>query len=245
MRDLRKIKECIVIKLDKSQLAVALLGTILVTTGTFAAGVMVGRDLTPETREYLEETLPLEFGDGRTNAGRDGGAPLLTHIGGGTRDLHNQLAQNSVPVTSPDPTVAARIETQRQIAEAIARPTVRSLGPIPLAHAGERAPTEQTLTWLKREPDSAAQGKQQTRAKVATHYTLQIAAFRSAPPANAVERQLRTSGYKSRIRELVDAQGRSFWRVEVGEFGTPRDAERFRHDFERREGYPTLLVPVR
>ena len=43
MRDLKKLKECVVIKLDKSQLGILLLGTVLVTAGTFSAGVVVGR----------------------------------------------------------------------------------------------------------------------------------------------------------------------------------------------------------
>ena len=243
MRDMRKIKECIVIKLDKSQLAVALLGTILVTTGTFAAGVMVGKDLAPDMSGLISDALPLS-GEQALAATRSGeAAPLLTHIGGGTRDLATQLAQETLPVTSPDPTVAARIETQRQIAEALARPTVKSLGPVPLAHASQRTPTADTLTWVK--PEHPANKKAKATPRVNTHYTLQIAAFRSAPPANAVGRQLRESGYDSHIRELVDAEGGAFWRVEVGKFESPRKAERFRHDFEQREGYPTLLVPVR
>jgi len=239
---MRKIKDCIVIKLDKSQLAVALLGTILVTTGTFAAGVMVGRDLAPEMGDILAEALPLQMRQAQALTRTDGTAPLLTHIGGGTRDLSNQLAERTVPVISPDPTVAARIETQRQIAEAVARPTVKSLGPVPLAHAGERAPTAETLTWLNPQPVKALN---KPAARVNTHYTLQIAAFRSSPPANAVARQLGESGYQASIRELVDAEGNVFWRVEVGKFNSPKKAERFRHDFEQREGYPTLLVPVR
>ncbi len=235
MRDLKKLKECVVIKLDKSQLGMLLLGTVLVTAGTFSAGVVVGRDLGP-TASAQVRTVALD-------SDKDA-KPLMTRIAGGTRTLHAELGEDTAFPVPRNPTAAARIEAQRQIAEARRTPTVRSLGPVPVGQMPEPAATEKTLTWVNKSPKRRAAASAGAKPP-SPQYTLQVTAFRSEGPARAVNRQLQDSGYPSRVRPMADEEGSPFWRVEVGNFASTLEAETFRSRFERREGYPTLLVPVR
>ena len=240
MRDLDKIREKIVIQLDNRQVGLAILGFILVSTGTFASGVLVGQrmvDALPDRWAAAGAAASLEGPTGveRTSA--------LTEVSPGTRSLDTELALPPDAPTASDPTEAARMEAHRQIAASKARGAARSLGPVAVAPPETPEPGVEPVTLVKRNP--AREEAALAGAQVApSQYALQISAFRSASPANVVASQLRTAGHEASVRELADAQG-PLWRVEVGRFDSTRTASAFQREFERTAGYSTVMVPVR
>lgn len=240
MRDLDKIREKIVIQLDNRQVGLAILGFILVSTGTFASGVLVGQrmvDAIPE-RWISGEDQALEIRDGRERTA------ALAAVTPGTRALDSELALPPETVSASDPTEAARMEAQRQIAAARTAGTARSLGPVAVTPPEAPAATAAPLTVVDRDPrreSAALDGAATARSQ----YALQVSAFRSESPAEVVANQLRSAGHEVSVRQVADEDGTPLWRVEVGRFESTRTASVFQREFERSAGYPTVMVPVR
>jgi len=230
MRDLDKIKECIVIRLDHRQLFATILALAILAGGSFGAGYLVS--------EGFALAKPAQ--NQAVNASLKGAekSPLLTRIQPGTRGLTDDVRRSAYMPAPSNPTEAARIETQRQIS------ATRSLGPVGLTPPSTPTPTAAPVTVVKREPKREAKAMAGT-TKIESGFAIQVSAFRTRGPADTITSTLRQGGYDARIREVKGAKGETIWRVLVGHFKLHDKAKAFRRRFEKTEGLATIVVPVR
>ncbi|MGM0576279.1 MAG: SPOR domain-containing protein [Myxococcota bacterium] len=242
MRDLDKLKHKIVIELDNRQVAVAILGFVLVSVGTFAAGVLVGQRAGDRLLEPVAGDLAAEEDD---EAGRgESRTARLARIRPGTRAVDDELSSPSAQPSPSDPTEAARIETHRQMAAANATGAARSLGPIPVAAADEPAKKVGPFTLVDRTPDQERAALDGSAAPD-SRYVLEVSSLKSEGPAEVVAGELRKKGHDARVRRITGEDDSTLWRVEIGTFEDMQTAGAFQREFERKAGYPTVMVPVR
>ncbi len=244
MRDLDKIREKIVIQLDNRQVALAILGFILVSTGTFASGVLVGQRMVDSIPErWTTGDAVADAGPAAVRVGRARTAALAA-ITPGTRAVDIELATSAEAPAPADPTEAARIEAHQQLAQAKAIGAARSLGPVPVQPAGAPAAEVAPVTLVERNPTREQAALEAGGTQTPPQYSLQVSAFRSESPARVVANQLRTAGHEATVRH-VEANTGALWRVEVGRFESTRSATAFQREFERSAGYSTVMVAVR
>lgn len=230
MRDLDKIKECIVIRLDHRQLFGTILALAILAGGSFSAGYLVSEGFalaSPTSGSAVDAALESSEK-----------TPLLTRIEPGTRGLTETVKRAAFMPPPNNPTAAARIATQRQIA------ATRSLGPVALTPPATPAPSAPPVTVVKREPKREAKAMAGT-TKIESGFAIQVSAFRTRGPAETITSTLRQGGYDARIREAKGAKGETIWRVLVGHFKLHDKAKAFRKRFEKTEGLATIVVPVR
>ena len=55
MRDLRRIREKVIIRLEHRQVAMAIIGFIIVSVGTFSAGVIVGKQMSEQVPDSFAQ----------------------------------------------------------------------------------------------------------------------------------------------------------------------------------------------
>lgn len=76
-------------------------------------------------------------------------------------------------------------------------------------------------------------------------YTLQVVSYRAREEADAFAEALRTRGHDAFVLN-AEVEGRgAFYRVRIGPFETPRDAEAYRRTFEEQERMNTFVVKRR
>lgn len=245
MRDLDRIKEKVVIRLDNRQVAMAIVGFIIVSTATFAGGVVVGKQMGDALPGSLDELAGIEAALGEPGEHR-GRELLLARISPGTQGINAELMRGSEEIAVDDPAQAARIEAHKQIAAARAQGSAgvaRSLGPVPVKPAGEAPKPIEPLNLIERDPkkEKAAMG---AGVPVRGAFAMQVSVFSSEGPAQVVAEQLLGSGHKAGVRRVQAQSGKTVWRVEVGRFEDVKKAEKVQKEFERASGYSTVLVPV-
>lgn len=76
----------------------------------------------------------------------------------------------------------------------------------------------------------------------ATHYTIQIAAFRQKEKALALADNLTKRGYRTQVTSTTSKQGDSWHRVKVGRFNTPEEAKLLLPALSEISAQP-LIVP--
>ncbi len=246
MRDMDRIREKVVIRLDNRGVGMAIFGFVVVSIGTFAGGVVVGKK--------MADSVPASIG---ALAGADGEVQLvnveehrnrskwLASVEPSTANIHSELAGPPHRLAPSNGAAAARIETHRQIAAA-RRGVARSLGPVAVGPIGKPAPAAQPLTMVKRNPAKERAALEAKPSGGATSgYCLQVAAFSTPGPAQVVAEQLASSGHQARVRGVSGADGSAVYRIEVGQFADASGAGRFQRKFERDSGYSTVLVPLR
>jgi len=247
MRDMDRIKEKVVIRLDNRGVGMAIFGFVVVSIGTFAGGVVVGKkmaDAVPASIGAIAGAdASLVLDDAKEHRNR---SKWLASVEPSTANIHSELAGAPHRLAPSSPSSAARIETHRQIAAA-RRGVARSLGPVAVGPlTGEPAPAAKALTMVNRNPDKE---RAALHAKPVdggpTGYCLQVAAFSTESPAKTVAAQLSSSGHQARVRSVAGAGGATVYRVEVGQFPDAKAAGRFQRKFDRQSGYSTVLVPVR
>lgn len=242
MRDLDRIKEKVVIRLDNRQVAMAIVGFIVVSIGTFAGGVVVGKTMTDGMPGSLTEVVDgAELDSAEDHRSR---SLLLARIAPGTRQVHANLSGPPPKLVASTPTEAARIETHRQIARARAGGTTRSLGPVAVGplRSGSTTADAAPLTLVDRNPDRERAALEVPEVK--SSFALQVSAFSTAGPAQVVAQQLQGTGHDARVRAVAGEDGQPLFRVEVGHFADAKQATRFQRTFERASGYSTVMVPV-
>lgn len=230
MRDLDKIKECIVIRLDHRQLFGTILALAILAGGSFGAGYLVSEGFafaSPPPGQAVSDSIK-----------ESAKSPLLTRIHSGTRGLTDDVKRSAFMPAPKNPTEAARIETRRQIS------ATRSLGPVSLTPPQTPTPAAAPVTIVKREPKREAKAMA-GKTKIESGFAIQVSAFRTRGPAQTLTSTLRQGGYDARIREVKGAKGEPIWRVLVGHFKLHDKAKAFRSRFEKTEGLTTIVVPVR
>ncbi len=244
MRDLDKMQEKVVIRLDNGQVAAAIIGFIVVSVATFTSGVVVGKRLAPALPDVVSEDAAA--GDRLASASDFRRRPLqLAKDAPSTQAVHLGLSGPGPQAPATTPMEAARIEAHRQIAAVQARGVARSLGPVALGGAPAVAPRDIAPVSVVHRNPKRERAALDGGAKVASSFTLQVSVFDSAGPAQAVASQLQGAGHEARVRPTQGADGRTLYRVEVGRFSTAKAATKFQRRFERASGYSTVLVPVR
>lgn len=244
MRELEKIREKVVIRLDNQQVAIGILGFVLVAVITFSAGVFIGKEMSPDlpNASVDSEGAALQsHGDFRK---RD---KMLDGVGIGTSAVHEGLLEAPSKVVASHAGSAAIIETHRQLAALRARGVARSLGPQGVAGARNRPsglgpPTREDIVQRNPRMERAARAAAPVDPSA---YALQVSSFSQMGPAGVMVSELKRSGHDARVRPITRASGQSTFSVEVGRFADAGSATRFQRTFERRAGYPTILIPVR
>ena len=240
MRDLSKIKEKVVIRLDNQQVAFGILGFIMVSVITFTAGVLVGKEMAPSDAEIAsEDQASLKSHKEFRNRNEH-----LTRVTMSTTAVNEELLTPPAEAEASQAANAAMIETHRQLAAMRARGVARSLGPVGVVKPSTPAPTQSPEHLVNRNPAKERSAMQAAPANP-TGFALQVSAFSQPGPATVMAEELQKSGHKARIRQVGTATGASTYSVEVGQFADARKATHFQRNFERSSGYPTILVPVR
>jgi len=251
VRDLDRLQEKVVIELDNHQVALAILGLIVVSIGTFAAGVVAGQRMGDDLPLGLDPALSEAIDQAEGSADQRKRMAAMTNLPLGTRRMDTDLAKAPVDAPSDDPTEAARIEARRQLASANAGAIAGVNGPSRAVPKVVQKPSGLTpkvspkkpLTWISTDP--AKERKSLEPAKTPRKsYALEVSAFGSAAPAEMVASQLRNGGHAVNVRQLTDPRGQTIWRVEVGKFDTMTSASTFQRQFERTAGYSTVMIPI-
>lgn len=252
MRDLDRLQEKVVIELDNHQVALAILGFVVVSIGTFTAGVVAGQRMGGDLPLGLDPALSEAIVQAEGSANQRKRMAALTNLPLGTRRMDTDLAKAPVDAPSDDPTEAARIEARRQLAAASAGAIAGVDGPtqrIPTAVGGRRsgsispATPKKPLTWISTDPAKERSSLEGSTAAT-KQYALEVSAFGSAAPAEMVASQLRSGGHAVNVRQLSDPRGQTIWRVEVGSFKNMSTASTFQRQFERTAGYSTVMIPI-
>jgi len=251
VRDLDRLQEKVVIELDNHQVALAILGLIVVSVGTFAAGVVAGQRMGDDLPLGLDPALSEAIDHAESSADQRKRMEALTSLPLGTRRMDTDLAKAPVDAPSDDPTEAARIEARRQLASANAGVIAGAKGPtrrVPTAvgqakHPSAKAAPKKPLTWIATDPVKERKSLEPSQAP-SKQYALEVSAFGSAAPAEMVASQLRSGGHAVNVRQLSDPRGQTIWRVEVGKFANMASASTFQRQFERTAGYSTVMIPI-
>jgi cell division protein FtsN len=216
----RKAAQAPIVELDRWQLT-GLIGLMLVlTSGAFLVGVKVGEKQAPQDieRPALSVGGPITISSQQRHM-------ALADVWPPTQEIDRDLARPLTPQLPSDPTERARAQAHQQLLES------RSAGlrndiPPPAQVAGAEAPPMVL----------AGAGQQQG-------FTLQVSLFDSQGAANAVAGELLEAGHPVRLRQVQASDGRSLYRVEVGQFSTGEAATAFQRRFESVSGYSAVLVP--
>ncbi len=241
MRDLNKIKEKVVIRLDNQQVAFGIVGFILVSVVTFTAGVMVGKQMAPLDGDAIASDDDMSLKSHKEFKSRN---EHLTRVSMTTTAVNEELLTPPAKATASQAANAAMIETHRQLAAMRARGVARSLGPVGVVKATDTAPIQNPEHIVNRDPVRERQAMQAAPTNP-TSFALQVSAFSQPGPATVMAEELQKSGHKARIRQVGSPNGTNTYSVEVGQFADARKATHFQRTFERHSGYPTLLVPIR
>ena len=244
MRDLRKIREKVVIRLEHRQVAAAIFGFIVVSIGTFTAGVVVGKQMSAQVPDSIAELAGIDQVKTSLQSPKDHRrrSATLAEVHPATGPAHQGLVAPQRALRPTDPTNAARIETHRQLTHARATGIARSLGPVAV---GKRLPPPKSAApfdHVKRHPERERKAFQR-RAQPAKRFALQVSAFSALAPARTVAHELKKTGHAAKVREVA-MNGALSYRVEVGDFQSAKEASRFQRTFERRSGYSTIMVPI-
>ena len=89
---------------------------------------------------------------------------------------------------------------------------------------------------------SAGSESAQTAAVAPSSWSVQVGAFRSRPQADAVQRELRESGFEAWVTTLGAADGQMRYRVRVGSFASRAEAERVAERVRAERSLPTFVV---
>ncbi|MEK6606059.1 MAG: SPOR domain-containing protein [Myxococcota bacterium] len=219
MRDLDKIKEKTTLHLDRRQIFGIFVGSALVTTGIFVAGVWVGKNLAAPTAPDLEgdplavidqmgaEEESLSFERGLLKAAPALEPPAAVRPPPGPKP-------QPVPIAAPAPTRAAP-----------ASAPAPSPVPIPaLAPASAKPASRPPVTPAAPEPTAGEPG-----------YTLQLSSFQERREADDFVRALAEKGYSAYVVSS-EIPGKGLWyRVRLGDFGSHKDALEAKYDFERKQ----------
>jgi DedD protein len=241
MRDTNHLKEKYEVSLDSRQI-VTLTGVgVMVLSGTFVLGVLVGKKLaagalSPPVADLLTEanarTQALEAARGAPDA-------ALT--------FHEELTRPAEPSATPRPAAApARAEAPAPAPTPVAAAVSPDAGkPAPLAASDSPAPSgevkaEPVPTRTKdgggsgalkeaigkaagRAPETAADGQ----------WTIQVSAYQERGEADRFAAGLRDKGYAPYVVE-AEVPGRGTWyRVRMGRFASRDAAGRYLADFKR------------
>jgi len=215
----RKAAQAPIVELDRWQLT-GLIGLMLVlTSGAFLVGVKVGEKQAPQDleRAALSVSGPVTIGSQQRHM-------ALAEVWPPTQEIDRDLARPLTPQLPSDPTERARAQAHQQLLESRSA-SLRKDVPPPGLVVGAEAP-----------PMVLAEAGQQG-------FTLQVSLFDSQSAANAVAGQLLDAGHPVRLRQVQASDGRSLFRVEVGQFSTAEAATAFQRRFERDSGYSGVLVP--
>lgn len=218
-----------------------LIGILTILAVTFAAGTYAGRiwatrphhvaSVTPAERE------PARRG-GDTRASRLPEAPRLTFYHELTAPLTAPPPPPKPAKTSPPPLVTNTASTSRPsmpervtkketTETSVARDGATTISnKPPSAQAGLAAPATTDATTVSNRPPTLQAGLAAPATTIATstRFTIQVAAYRQRPQAEALRSTLAAAGHDARVVENDAANGVRY-RVQVGDFAS-RDAAR-------------------
>jgi len=157
-----------------------------------------------------------------------------------TETAHDEkLIQTAEAEEKPIKTIAAEKATTH--AAATTSHTTATAAPVkalPTKTAATVATTAAVATH-EREPSSIPQAKE--GASVGAHYTVQIGSYTSEADAQKLTKEMLTKGIKT---SYVSAQvkGQTYYRVNVGLFGTAKEADEYKKDFLEKTKLASAFV---
>lgn len=199
MRDVRKVKNRLELKLDSTQVFFLFAGLVTFTAFVFILGVVVGRaqraDLASATVDALDLPSP---------------TPVMAMV----RDrlperdaAHENAVETIYDLDQPDNpnSIAAAIPSQKATAKPTAKPAAT-----PVSVAKTPQPTAK--------PD-------QTPASDRSRYTVQVAAYTDSDQAFQFVQKLRKLGIEAYSVTYAKPQGPTYHRVRVGRFVSKAEAD--------------------
>lgn len=204
-----------------------LLGILTILGVTFAAGTYAGRIWA--TRPHtVAATVPAEREAGRRGVDARASripevAPRLTFYQELTAPLTAPPPPLKPPKTSPPPLgagAAARVAAEKHVADKHASaPRSDAEKALPEPSVGRGGATA-----ISNRPPTPQAGLAALATTAATRFTIQVAAYRARPPADALRTTLTAAGHDARVVE-TDAPNGVRFRVQIGDFAS-RDAAR-------------------
>lgn len=184
----------------------------------FAAGVMVGRQMSPGGAG--EQAVSLEQIDARDSS--------TVVVDGGQLDFHDVLGKAQPPpelaVEAPD--AAAGQPPEKAEDDKIAAPERPDDSKKPDAASADEKPAE-----------GEAEGAHSAR------YSLQVAAYREMEPANQLVEKLLGYGYEQVRVIKSDVPGKGvYFRVRLGRFATKEQAEKIKEKLAVGQAMDSLVV---
>lgn len=268
MRDVRRIREQIEIRLEPRQIAGLAMTTMLFSGGLFAAGFLLGQrqaasaavappgaDLAridaaspPEPEPAPAHTPPAALGEVEFMF-----PSLLGSRPGRKRPPAPSVRLPAAVVAAPEPE-ARDVETEKpepraEKPEKKAAPKPKS-APEPKSAPAPKSPREkrarvkapvapETLDDAEdRPPGVAAKKKAPPKESESLRYTLQVKAVKSKADADALVDTLRAAGFRPNVVR-ADIPGHGrYYRVRVGRFGSMEEARAFQRKFKSKSGLP-------
>ena len=238
MRDLDKIREKVVIKLDNGQVALVVLGCLAVSAAVFASGVVVGQRIGGEDQLSISEWTGHADDRADLNQPKRGKRNLaMANLSPDTSEADTRLAQTGALLTTPNPTDAARIEAHRQLAQLRVQNNARTLNATTPPVTPRLAPPVPVTPRAEGAASAAVDALE-------NKYALQVSTLSRQSDASVVVDSLRARGHEARVRPLASTVGRDLYRVEVGQFANARSASQYQKRFELKSGYTTMVVAI-
>ena len=227
----------IIMELDRWQVTALLIAVFVFCAGAFAAGLAVRK----RQNDGGIAATPVEVKPRPVVAARLEGQNRANALEGLPLDTDRFEARVTAPIADPhtaNPAEAARIAAHRAIQEA------RATGVRQVVEPGATPAQTVPVVQLVGPADPAADGA--TAPPVNKAHALAVATMTNEHAAETMRKALEPTvpaPHRASVRRLV-ANGQIFYRVEVGRFTNPNDAEVFLRQFQRDSGYPVDLVDV-
>lgn len=242
MRDIHKLRDKRVVRLDGGQLATFFFVLLAGLAGAFYAGM---------TFERMQPWGSFMVYDGPFVDGGTIPAPLVE-----ASEPSHATTPETVDGVLPDEKPRRATPTAAQTAEVPARKTKgrvdpSEMGPRPLSVA--TYPDEPEVDHPSPTSDGESSGNLNMPEFLLDidpsdtdtgSYTLQVKAFREEPEALNFLEELKDDGFEA-LLVYSDIPGKGRWyRVRVGQFGSLTEATSFQRTFEQKEGYSTFVSPL-
>ena len=246
MRDIHKLRDKHVLRLDGGQLTTFFFVLLASLAGAFYAGM---------TFERMQPWGSFAVYDGPFVDGGTIPAPLVE-----AREPSEATTPETVDAVLPAEKPRRATPTAAQTAEVPARKTKGRVDP------SEMGPRPLSVATYADEPDvdhpapaadRATEGESSGNLNMPEFlldidpadtdtgsYTLQVKAFREEPEATSFLEELKDGGYEAfLVHSDIPGKGR-WYRVRVGQFGSLTEATSFQQAFEQKEGYSTFVSPL-
>lgn len=238
MRDLDKIKAREVYKFDRARLSVVLFASVASGIVVFLVGLVLGirkpHSAEASTTELLDNLI-LSSTSSTTNADDkievNGGGMNMT--GSGEAVINGYINPEGKKESITPPLVPADSDAPL-------------LPELPEEEGFDIVKSGSYMVKIPKSPSGVA-FEESERSPIALRgergiFTLHVSSFHSKMEAAGYVSQLRRMGYRAFLVKVNSEERGTLYRVRIGPFFSKNEAERYRKEFEKKEGIPTYVV---